>query len=506
MMKLRFTALFCVLHVLAGCHGKPAGTGDGSSASSPPAGRNSTPSQTDKAFADRMGEVLHRLDAKGALVSARVIDMSGRVLFAERDQELFIPASNMKLPVSAAALDRFGPAHEFRTVLALDGDDLWLIGTGDPATGDPTIAKARGEKPTTMLDRWADALKARGVTKIAGHLYFYDGAFESLQIHPTWSRGYLTDWYAAPVAGLNFNDNCVDVTARPENDGTAISFRVVPPTERVKIVNQMTPRPGGGDAAIERQREVNTFTITGSATKPTTLESKAILDPGMFFADALRTNLASHGIAIQGETRRADRSLGGDAGPTPQQIVAVHVTPMTDILRRINKNSQNLFAEAVCKYQGRAFDRERGIADACGSWENGAAAVKAFLHKIGVDESTYTIADGSGLSRQNRVTTRGQTQLLLAMSRHPHADVFRESLSIAGVDGTIGKRNKEIAGRVFAKTGYIGGVRALSGYVHTRDDRWLIFSIIYNQIPGDVKPYEQLQDEACRSMYEWPRQ
>jgi D-alanyl-D-alanine carboxypeptidase/D-alanyl-D-alanine-endopeptidase (penicillin-binding protein 4) len=229
-----------------------------------------------------------------------------------------------------------------------------------------------------------------------------------------------------------------------------------------------------------------------------TLESKPVTDPGKFFADALRTNLRSHGITIAGETRRAAQPLGGDAGPTPEQVVAVHETPLRDAIRRLNKNSQNLFAEAFAKYLGRAYDAERGNPAARGSWASGALAVKAFLRRQGVNDADYTLADGSGLSRANRVTTRGQTDLLAAMSRHPHAEVFRESLPIAGTDGTIGKRMKDLAGRVYAKTGYISGVRALSGYARTADDRWLAFSIIYNKIPGDVKPFEALQDEACR--------
>ena len=82
--------------------------------------------------------------------------------------------------------------------------------------------------------------------------------------------------------------------------------------------------------------------------------------------------------------------------------------------------------------------------------------------------------------------------------------MWRNSLAVAGVDGTIGKRLKDIYGRVMAKTGYIGGVRSLSGYVHTRRGKWLAFSFIFNNIDGSVKPYEQLQDDACRVMYYWP--
>ena len=469
----------------------------------------STPAATQPAadpLAARLRPLLHRLDSARAVVAARVIELpSGRELYAERADEAVIPASNMKLPVSAAVLDRFGPDHELKTYLAVDGDDLWLIGTGDPATGDPGIAKKRNEKPTAMLDRWAAALRARGVTAVNGNLYYYDGAFDDERVHPTWSRSFLTDWYAAPVAGLNFNDNCVDVTVRPAADGQAAAYDVMPPTGGVVEVVNRTVSKGEGDAEIDRSRDANVFTLKGGVRAEKSLESKPVTDPGAFFADALRTNLATHGIAIAGQTRRAEQPLGGLAGPPAEKVVAVHATPLRDVLWRINKNSQNLFAESVCKYLGRAYEVERGNAAARGSWETGGEAVKAFLAGQGIaDADKYVVVDGSGLARGNRVTARGQTDLLLAMSRHRYAEAFGQSLAVAGVDGTIGKRSKDIAGRVFAKTGYIGGVRALSGYVRTRENQWLAFSIIYNQIPGSVKPYEELQDDACRLMVEWP--
>src|SRR2546423_7291088 len=102
----------------------------------------------DNALARRLRPLLHSYDTSGAIVSARVIDLSsGKELYAERADEPFIPASNNKLPVSAAALDRVGIDHTFQTYLAYDGEDIWLIGTGDPATGDPRLAKKYGQKP-----------------------------------------------------------------------------------------------------------------------------------------------------------------------------------------------------------------------------------------------------------------------------------------------------------------------------------------------------------------------
>src|SRR4051794_24727231 len=124
--------------------------------------------------------MVHQLDVGGAIVSARVIDLSThRELYASNPDDPVIPASNMKLQTGSAGLDRLGASHVFKTYLAMDGDDLWLIGTGDPACGDAKIEAQYGRTTASMLDDFADALKAKGLTNIKGNLYFYDGAFDT---------------------------------------------------------------------------------------------------------------------------------------------------------------------------------------------------------------------------------------------------------------------------------------------------------------------------------------
>jgi len=450
----------------------------------------------------RLDEILHRRDDGNVRYAARVVDLeTGRELYAVAADEPFLPASNMKLPVSAAALDRFGSAHTFKTYLALDGDDLLVVGTGDPGTGDPTIAKKHGGTPVTMFDQWADALLAKGVSTIRGDLVYDDRALDEQRVHPSWSKGFLTDWYAAPVAGLNFNDNCVDITARPTADGEKVAYTVMPPTQGVAVINHLTSGPGD-EPKIDRAESADAFSISGATTKPVELKSKPVTDPGAFFADALRTHLASRGITIQGGTRRVDASAPL-AVPPVDTIVAVHETRMPDAIGRVNKQSQNLFAEAFCKMLGRAYRADQGR-DEPGSWAAGAEAVKSFLARNGIDASSLVVADGSGLGRDNRITTRIISDLLVLMRRHRGADTFFDSLSIAGGDGTLGKRLSDLKGHVFGKTGYIGGVRACSGYVKTRRGKWLVFSFIYNHIDGPVKPYEELQDEAIRALVAYP--
>lgn len=498
-MNFTLVVLFALILPLAGCRGNSGGSaGNEPFACDFPVpndlrGLQRTPLQA------RLDEVLHRRDDADGNVkfAARVIELdTGRELYANLPDEPFLPASNMKLPVSAAALDTFGADRTFDTHLALVGNDLWLIGTGDPAIGDPAIEKKRGRVPTSVLDDWATALLKRGVMQIKGDLLFDDGALDDVRFNPTWSKGFHGDWYAAPVSGLNFNDNCVDVTIYPTTDGQPVTYTVMPPVKNITIINNaVTGRGTEGESeapSISRETDSNTYTITGNCTKPTELRSKSVVGPGPFFADALRTRLALRGITITGETKRAQRTAGTSPIPADAEVVATHKSAMPDVMWRINKSSQNMFADAMFKLMGN------------GTWAGGSDAVHAFLKKAGIDDSGYKVVDGSGLSRENRVTARLMTDLLAYMNKHKDAETFRQSMSAAGVDGTLRNRMHDLKGRVRAKTGYIGGVRGLSGYVQKSNGQWLAFSIIFNGFKGSERPFELLQDEAVHVLADLP--
>ncbi len=453
-------------------------------------------------FAARLSDALNTKRG-GAMLAAQVIDLqTGEEWFSQNPDTPMIPASNGKLAISAAGLAMFGPAHTFKTYLVRDGDDLWIIGTGDPGCGDPKIAEWRGETVTTMFDAWADAMKRRGLTKVKGNLIYWDGAFDRELTYTGWKPDFLVDWYGAPVSGLNFNDNCIDIKAFPGADGQPARLEVVPANDLAVITNK-TVTNGEGTPAIDRAASAPQFTITGGVSKETKLESKPVTDPGAFFADAFRVHMKSRGISIDGETRRAEALPFSPAGPMFDRIIATHETSMSDVLKRINKNSQNMFAEAMSKALGREWMFRRGQS-VPGSWKLGEAATKEFLWANRINAGSYVAADGSGLDRTNQVTARLITDLLVTMHHRRDGKLWRESLAVAGVDGTIGKRMADMEGRVMAKTGYISGVRSLSGYVHTKNGKWLAFSFIYNEIDGSVKPYEVLQDNACRVMYHWP--
>jgi D-alanyl-D-alanine carboxypeptidase/D-alanyl-D-alanine-endopeptidase (penicillin-binding protein 4) len=175
---------------------------------------------------------------------------------------------------------------------------------------------------------------------------------------------------------------------------------------------------------------------------------------------------------------------------------------MSDVIKRVNKSSQNFMAEALDKLCGEALRRDEGGRAPGTSWEAGERAARAFLVRIGVDAGPLRMVDGSGLSRQNRVTARLISDLLAAMSEHRYAKVFRESLPVGGVDGTLKKRLGAVKGRVWGKTGTIGGVRSLSGYAETVDGRTVAFSILCNDIKGDEEGFLKRIDAAAEAIVE----
>ena len=437
-----------------------------------------------------VGEILNRMAETGATVSYRVIDAdTGEVLAEQEPDRPMIPASNMKLPISAAALDKFGGEGDnpLVTKLAVMGDDLVVIGSGDPAVGDPTLAEQAGETIYAPFDAFAEALKARGTTHFAGDLIYDARALGEPRVHPTWDRDDLIYWYAAPVSGLNFNDNTIDVAAEPAEMGEPARLEIEPKTsETVHVVNlTRTTEETGAEVDIEKTHIANVYAVVGDVHKRREFIARPVGDPGRFFADVLKTRLAEKGVTIDGELVEAT----GDMDLSSAEVVAEHVTPLDGVMNRINVNSQNMFAEAMCRLLGQADSGEA-------TWEAGEAAVAKFLDSQGIVPAGFHAEDGSGLSRQNRVTVRQLSELLRAMKSHPNGQIFFDSLAVGGESGTLASRFKDADGRVRGKTGYIGGVRALTVHLTTDAGRELIASILYNNVPGSVRPYQNLQDEA----------
>lgn len=469
----------------------------------------------------------HLLDAndlKGTQVSAHVVDLDhDRVLAEFNSDEAMIPASNMKLLTTAAALHTLGGDFQFRTELAMIppadavADAVLLIrADGDPAFGDPVLLQQHGLTVDRLLEQWVEAVRQTGV-KHFSRLIVDDGVFDRQFVHPTWPQNQLQKHWCAQVAGLNFHRNCMDATFVPAaNIGAAPQINLFPAVPFVEITNLMTT--GKTDTfSIDRKMGTNALTFRGTIhQRPFEPWQVTVHDPPMFFGRVLQHRLRDAGIEV-----RAVERISGDSNPPPANVLHSVRTALPLVLTRTNRDSQNMFAEALFKRIGHK------VTGAAGSWENGAAAMRVFLKRhLGPRASAAIIADGSGMSRDNRITARMISKLLEAMYDDPKlGEIYRDSLAYAGRThegeyksvGTFVRTSrfqKLPAGHwVFGKSGYIKKVSALSGYLFVSSDddeiiadgaddsgahyRTIAFSFLFNNFkpPKYNRDMKQLQEK-----------
>jgi D-alanyl-D-alanine carboxypeptidase/D-alanyl-D-alanine-endopeptidase (penicillin-binding protein 4) len=416
----------------------------------------------------------------------------------------------MKLYSSAAALDAFGPDYKIKTSVyatkpvkagALHGD-LILYGRGDPNlsprfdAGNPD--RYEDHKPAdtiTAIEALADQIKAAGVKIVTGNLIGDDSFFAGDLIGPGWEWDDLQAYYGAEVSALTVNDNCVSFTVAPgRKAGDAPAIMVQPQTAYVKIVNNAKTSDGGATRIrVNRALDSNTVEFYGSiARSAAKFETNvAVHDPASYAATLLKEALARRKIRVLGKVERID-ALSRIAKPFDEskltELASVESQPMSEMVKVINKPSQNLHAELMLRLLG-ANDGQHELDDygrPKSTIALGNEARRQFLQKAGVEVAPLSLRDGSGLARQDLVTPRATVRLLEFMLTHPHANVFRESLTVAGVDGTLERRMRDTAAasNLRGKTGTLSYVNALSGVVTTRRGQVVIFSMMGNNYTG----------------------
>lgn len=438
-------------------------------------------------LAERLDALVAKLPAKARIGVAVADARSGQPLFDHHADRLLKPASVLKLFTTAAALTRFGPKFQFETRLYMQGDELWVVGGGDPGLGDERLEHAAGEQRLAILNVWAEELLARGVRSIS-RIVLDDSVFDRQGRHPDWPAEQADAWYQAPVGGLMLNNNCLDSAARV--NGGQVALQLTPALPAEFVVNGL--RVGARHAPrVSRGLESDVFEFSGTVTKSDALGPIAVGRSEVFFGHALRMALAGRGVA--GPMTVVRRVLPPDAlkAATP---VAVHRTGMRSVLWRCNTFSQNLFAEALWKALP-AIEPSGARSGVAGSWEGGERVLLATLAPLGVALDGASLRDGSGLSHDNRVTAGQIVRLLCAMQRSPHAEAFKASLARPGQDGSMRRRYNDAAlvGRLIGKTGSIKDVSALAGYVTRGDGQVLAFAILIN----DAAPAE-LAHKICR--------
>jgi D-alanyl-D-alanine carboxypeptidase/D-alanyl-D-alanine-endopeptidase (penicillin-binding protein 4) len=453
-------------------------------------------------LAARLESLLSEPRFAAASWGVKVVSLdTGRTLFEHQADKLFVPASNTKLFTAALALQAPGKDFRIRTSLYGQGrpgpdgvlqGDLILFGRGDPTT------LGRNQGGPDPLEALATQAWAAGVRVVTGDLVGDDRFFATPPFGSGWEAGDLAFAFGAPPTALAIHGNTVTLRVYPAAPGQPCLVFPMPGLHLLPVDNGTTTRPGGEGIRAHRAPGDATVHLTGALPPgaPPAQLTVTLQDPALFFAQLLRRALLRHGIQVRGATRSVhapDRAAPLDPGVL-MELAHLESPPLHSILRDTLKDSLNLEAQVLLLQAGAARPGPGPNTES-----RGLEALAAYLEAAGLKPGQVLLEEGSGLSRKNLVTPAAIVALLVHLSHEPGADLFREALPLAGVDGSLAQRMTGTAaqGNLRAKTGTMRFNHALSGYVTSAAGERLAFAILLNNYDrGPKAPSAQSELDA----------
>lgn len=451
-------------------------------------------------FKSRVEGILDHFCLKNKNYGVKIYSLDKKeVLYQVNNDRPLVPASNMKLITTAVALKELGPDYRFITQLYSPGKiegqtlkgDLYIKGYGDP--------KLVPEQMWHLVNGFRNLPLRRVEGNIIADNSFFD---DELRIK-TWKKSFGAQAYNAPLGALSFNFNTVAVYVSPgSRPGEKPVVVVDPYTDYIKVSNGAITTVNGGRGQLMVNRiEGNGFdeiTVSGGAPMHSA-RSRFFLnisDPTLYTAKVFKEIMTRDGVEVTGEVRKG-------FAPKDANLLLTHESePLSEILRGLNKYSNNFIAEQIIKTLGaERFDPP-------GTTESGLKVMSEFMQSFGYSPDQYQIFDGSGLSRQNRISPDQFVRVLEAVygdwSIYPE---FVAALGVMGLDGSVKKRMKGVndAQRARVKTGTLNFTSAVSGYFQSRQGERFAFSIIMNDLKCSIGQAINLQDKIIQEGLKFDR-
>jgi serine-type D-Ala-D-Ala carboxypeptidase/endopeptidase (penicillin-binding protein 4) len=403
-----------------------------------------------------------------------------QTLYAQDDDHYFIPASNVKLLTTAAVLEVLGDRYTIRTsVYQNDAGVVRLVGRGDPSL------------TNAELNQLAKQIGDRNITRI-NQLIADDSYFQGDPVNATWEWEDIQSGYGAPVNSLILNQNLIGLRLFPQNLGQPLRVVWDDPAEargwqienrsKTVAVTESESLQVGQELGRSRLRIQGQLRV-GSASEAVAV---AIPQPARNFLQRFKQALNQQNIQV------IQSAIATEPAATPgSEIAAINSAPLASLITETNQESNNLYAESLLRTLGASQSQKTSSLDV------GLEVMRKALSQMGVDDTSYDLVDGSGLSRHNWLTPKTLVQTLQAMGQSPRFATYRNSLAVAGSNGTLRNRflNSPVAGKLQGKTGFLSGSTALSGYLEPPDYSPLVLSILINQFDRPLGEVQEAIDE-----------
>ncbi len=500
--------------------------------------QSAAPGQASSSLGEQIAAIVNEPAVSRAHWGVHVTTLDGKTVFALNEGQFFQPASNLKLFTTAAVMALLPADERLVTqvigsgVYGADGSytgDLVLRGVGDanfsgrpvpyqrPVPGQP----APKREELRYIDELADKVKAAGITRVQGNIVGDDSLMPNDPYPADWALDDTPWYYGAPINALMIADNAVTLTVHPGAHVDApLAADLDPALPFYTVDLQATTSAKGGDSALDIQRDLNTRTVhiygrLAADAKPY-VQDLSIGEPAEYAAAALKAALVRRGIAVSGTAvakhatyfepsfmKHATEPLPNVALspvrasllqlPVGSRVLAEHTGPLLrDDVAITNKTSQNQHAELLLRQLGL-------FTTGTGTTVQGERVLRTWLtQQVKVDPEDFVFYDGSGLSGHDLATPRAITTLLRYAATQPWGAAWKDSLPVGGEDGSLRARfpDAPLKGHIFAKTGTLGEVHALSGYIDCASGQTLIFSVIANDhTPGtndDLKAMDRI--------------
>ncbi len=453
---------------------------------------------------DPVEDIIAQSRVANSYWSVQVRNSEGELLEDFRGDKMIRPASNLKLVTSAAFLELLGEDYTFQTTLYGRGemeDNRWHGDLVIRGSGDPSINGEAYSDPLFLFEKWYQVLDSLGIEIIDGNITGHDGFFDDVPYPQGWEWDDLSYYYAPEISALSFNMNVVDLEVTAEGRaGSKPAITWFPfETPYVQFVNEQLITPGSSEFDESYRRDLGSNRIYLRSTLPVgyyETEPLSVHNPSLYFIDTFKRYLEKRGIEVRGQLLISRDPVDWNA-PGFEKIDTHQSAPLYTMIDRLNQESDNFYAEMLLKTLAAE------TYDVPGSTELGLKVIKEFMHSNRFDTTAVSLRDASGMAPATLLKASELNRFLADLQSKPYFNRYYNSLSVGQTNGTLRYRfrNSPFSDQFKGKTGFMSGVRVISGYLDTQNGERLVVTISTNNYTVQTAIVDLIHERILNYLY-----